>query len=91
MQYLTRYMTMLKVCELIGKMPSGGGWVVARDFVQWSGISRPTIYRYLKSLTKQGVLIAREHKVGKRTYREYRMSENGANLYQSQKKLFNWE
>jgi predicted DNA-binding transcriptional regulator YafY len=91
MQYMTRYMVMLKVFDLIGKMPSGGGWVVAKDLVQWTNISRPTIYRYLRYLTKQGVIIKVDHAAGNRVYSQYKLSQDGQTLYNSQKSLFNWE
>lgn len=91
MKYLTQYMTMLKVCELVSQMPRGEGWTVARDFTQWTGLSRATVYRYLANLVKHGVLKKRETKVGKRVYREYKMTAAGAELYASQKRLFKWD
>lgn len=91
MQYLTQYMVMLKVADLIGKMPVGEGWTLARDFVLWTNLSRPTVYRYLKNLSRQEILDVKEHKVGKRVYREYRLSKKGKELYNSQKTIFNWE
>jgi len=91
MKYLTQYMVMLKVFDLIGKMPSGGGWVVAKDLVQWTNISRPTIYRYLKQLTRLQIIVKVDHAAGKRTYSQYKLTQEGQELYNSQKKLFNWE
>lgn len=90
MQYLTQYISMLKVADLVRQMPVGEGWTIARDYVQWTNVSRATVYRRLKSLVSQGLMESKAHGKGKRTYYTYRLTERGKALYDSQKVLFNY-
>lgn len=55
----------VRVCELIANMPSGGGWVKSNEIVLWSSVPHATTYRYLPKLVKLGYL-----KVDKRGYRK---------------------
>jgi len=90
MQYMTQYINMMKVAFLIAQMPVGEGWTIAKDYTQWTELSRATVYRRLQTMAKEGLLQTREHKKGKRVYYSYRLTEKGKALYESQKVMFNY-
>lgn len=87
MQYLIHYHMMLKVASLIRQMPVGEGWVIPKEFAQWSGLSRSTVYRILPKMANQGLLIQDESYKGKKVSRAYKISQVGQEFFNSQSQL----
>lgn len=82
------FIMLLKVAYLIRQMPVGQGWVITKDFVTWTPLSKSTVYRLLPKMVNAGLLEQKEHKKGKRKFFEYKMTNVGNEFFLSQKELF---
>lgn len=84
---LSKVRKVLRVCELIAAMPSGGGWVKPSEIILWSSVPHATTYRYLTKMVTLGYV-----EVDKRGYRagfvnHYKITPNGINYLESFKEL----
>lgn len=75
---LSKVQSILKVCKLVDDMPSGGGWVRPAEIIKWSSVSHATTYRYLKKLTKLGLLSERKQSYREGVVYEYAITGDGA-------------
>lgn len=84
---ISKAKNLLQVCQLVSKMPSGGGWTRSSEIAQWSAVPQATTYRYLPKLVTLGYL-----EVKKRDYRSgvvisYKITEQGNDYLKSFKEL----
>lgn len=85
---LLTVMPMLKVLLLTREMPMGEGWETIPFVVEKSGVAHSTAYRNMKKMEVNKLVESRKfHRGGLKCY-EYRITEDGRNLVNSQNALF---
>lgn len=77
----------LKSLWLARQMPAGKGWAGQSEIVQWSGVSRSTVYRYLIRMHKLNLIEVRDWLHGKKPAFRYRISHAGSEFLESQKQF----
>lgn len=85
---IQKLMKILRVVYLMREMPVGEGWVTGNDMHKYSGVSYPTTYRYLKKMEYLKLIESRNFKRGKIDCKEYRITEKGREMLNSQGDMF---
>jgi DNA-binding PadR family transcriptional regulator len=74
---MSKVQKILKVCNLVSQMPSGGGWVRPSEIVTWSSVPHATTYRYLAKLQKLGYVRAKAEGYRNGIIKHYTITDAG--------------